>query len=168
MRIVAVVFVAALTTPVLAESDDSSYPVMPDTPSGLGDPTAIVCRAPQPLSGSGTMGPKICMHNNVWERLSLTGQDLAADGKSVFRRPTVSDPAGDGNPDAVTCRSPVALTASRTRFGPEVCLTNHQWKDLAAKQLRVNEAGKIVDARPTGPAAQGAIPIVSVNISPAL
>lgn len=114
------------------------------------------------------MGPKICMHNNVWERLSLTGQDLAADGKSVFRRPTVSDPTGEGNPDTVTCRSPVPLTASRTRFGPEVCLTNQQWKYLIAKQLRVDEVEQTVDARPPGPVAQGAIPVVRISISPAL
>jgi hypothetical protein len=108
------------------------------------------------------------MHNSVWARLSLTGQDLAADGKSVFPRPTVTEPTGDGNPDAVTCRRPVALTASRTRQGPEVCLTNHQWKELVAKQLRVNSAGQIVSGRMTGPAAQGVIPFVAVNQSPPL
>jgi hypothetical protein len=168
MRISTVAFLAVLATPALAAPDDASYPVMADTPSGLGDPNAIVCRAPQPLPAPGAMGPKICMHNNVWARLSLTGQDLAADGKSVFARPTVDEPTGDGNPDSVTCREPVALTASRTRHGPEVCLTNGQWKSLAAKQLRVNSAGQIVSARQTGPAADGAMPVVSVNSSPAL
>ena len=168
MRIIAIAFLAVLATPALADSDDASYPVMPQTPSGLGDPNAIVCRAPQPLPGADAMGPKICMHNNVWARLSVTGQDLAADGKSVFARPTVSDPTGEGNPDAVTCRQPVALTASRTRHGPEVCLTNQQWKNLAAKNLRVDSTGQIVSAQMTGPAAKGAIPVVSINQSPAL
>jgi hypothetical protein len=168
MRMISIAFLAVLATPALAVSDDASYPVMPITPSGLGDPNAIVCRAPQPLPGSGAMGPKVCMHNSVWTRLSLTGQDLAADGKSVFARPTVTDPSGDGNPDAVTCRSPVALTASRTRHGPEVCLTNHEWKTLAVRQLRVDSAGQIVSARMTGPAAEGAIPVVAIEHSPPL
>jgi hypothetical protein len=168
MHIITMAFLAVLATPALADSDTSSYPVMPDTPSGLGDPDAIVCRAPQPLSGSGVMGPKICMHNSVWARLSLTGRDLAADGKSVFPRPTVTDPTGDGNPDTVTCRGPVALTSSRTRHGPEVCLTNHQWKGLAARQLRVDSAGQIVSTRMTGPAAKGAIPVVAIEQSPPL
>ena len=166
MRILPLAFVALLASPALA--DDAAYPVLPDTPSGLGDPDAIVCRAPQPLAGSGVLGPRICIHNSVWARLSLTGQDLSADGKSVFARPTVNDPTGDGNPDSVTCRAPVALTASRTRHGPEVCLTNQQWKNLAARQLRVNSAGEIVSARPNGPVAMGAIPYAVVERSPPL
>jgi hypothetical protein len=168
MRTITVACLAVLATPAMAAFGDPSHPVMANTPSGLGDPNAIVCRAPQPLAGSGQMGPQICMHNNVWARLSLTGQDLAADGKSVFARPTVDQPTGEGNPDSVTCRTPVPLTASRTRRGPEVCLTNGQWKDIAAKQLRVNEAGVVVSARQTGPGANGAIPILSVDRSPAL
>ena len=51
MRILTIACLAVLATPALADSGASSYPVMPDTPSGLGDPNAIVCRAPQPLSG---------------------------------------------------------------------------------------------------------------------
>jgi hypothetical protein len=168
MRTCTIALLAVLATPALADTGEASYPVMPITPSGLGDPNAIVCRAPQPLPGSDAMGPQICMHNSVWTRLSLTGQDLAADGKSVFARPTVADPSGDGNPDAITCRRPAALTASRTRHGPEVCLTNHEWKDLAAKQLRVDSAGNIVSTRMIGPAAKGAIPVTAIETSPPL
>jgi len=162
MRMLSLALLAFLATPVLAASDDASYPVMPETPSGLeGDPSATVCRAPQPLPGSGAMGPKICMHNNVWARLTMTGQDLAADGKSVFKRQAVADPTGAGNPDAVTCRKPAAITASRARRGPEVCLTNRHWKDLAANQQRVS-------TRMTGPAALGEIPVTAIESSPPL
>jgi hypothetical protein len=171
MRMLPLALLALLATPALVPAwadPEEAYPVLPDTPSGLGDPNAIVCRAPQPLPGSSALGPKVCMHNNVWARLSLTGQDLSADGKSVFPRPAMADPTGEGNPDAVTCREPVRLTASRTRRGPEVCLTNHQWKDLAARQLRVNSAGQIVSTRMTGPAALGEIPVVAVEMSPPL
>ena len=113
------------------------------------------------------MGPKICMKNDVWVRLSLTGKDLSADGKSVFERPTVVEPHGDGNPDAVTCRRPVPLTVNRLRFGPRVCMTNGQWKDIATKHMMVNSAGEIL-MRPTGPVADGAWPVTSVERSPPL
>jgi hypothetical protein len=172
MRMLSLALLALLTTPLLTTSafavpDDPSYPVLSVTPSGQGDPNAVVCRAPQPLPGSG-MGPKICMHNDIWARLTMTGQDLAADGKSVFERPTVAEPTGNGDPDAVTCRRPTDLTSSRTRKGPEVCLTNRHWKDLAAKQQRINSAGQVVSTRMTGPVADGAIPYANIESSPPL
>ncbi|HWU54902.1 MAG TPA: hypothetical protein VN175_05320, partial [Rhizomicrobium sp.] len=116
---------------------------------------------------SGDMGPKICMQNNIWVRLSLTGKDLSADGKSVFDRPTVEQPTGDGNPDAVTCRRKVPLTATHLRFGPVVCLANKQWKEIAEKNMVVNSAGEIV-RRPVGPSADGAFPVTTVEMSPPL
>jgi len=166
MRLLAIAVLALFATPALAVPDDPSYPVMPDTPSGMGDPAAVVCRAPQPIS-SGQMGPKICMQNEIWVRLSLTGKDLSPDGKSVFDRPTVDQPKGEGNPDAVTCRSRVPLTATRIRFGPKVCLANKQWKEIAEKNMIVDSNGEIL-MRPIGPAADGAFPITSVNRSPPL
>jgi len=166
MRLIALAAFALLATPALAVPDDPSYPVLPDTPSGVGDPNAVVCRAPQQLP-SGDMGPKICMQNNIWVRLSLTGKDLSADGKVVFDRPMVEEPNGKGNPDSVTCRRPVPLTASHIRFGPKVCLINQQWKDIAAKNMLVDSAGDIV-RRPVGPSADGAFPVTTVNRSPPL
>ena len=166
MRALAFALVALFATPAFAVPDDPSYPVMPDTPSGLGDPNAVTCRAPQALPGGG-MGPKICMKNDIWVRLSLTGKDLSADGKSVFERPMVEQPTGRGNPDAVTCRRPVPLTVSHIRFGPRVCLTNQQWKDIAAKNMLVNSNGDIV-MRPVGPPADGAFPVTAVEQSPPL
>jgi hypothetical protein len=167
MRMLSLAILALLTTPAFAVADDPSYPVLPVTPSGQGDPDTVVCRAPQPLPGSG-MGPKICMHNDIWARLTMTGQDLAADGKSVFVRPTVAEPTGNGNPDAVTCRRPTDLTSSRTRKGPEVCLTNRHWKELAEKDQRINNAGQVVSTKMTGPAADGAIPYANVESGPPL
>jgi hypothetical protein len=166
MRLLAFAVLALLSTPALAVPDDPSYPVMPDTPSGLGDPAAVVCRAPQPLP-SGGMGPKICMQNEIWVRLSLTGKDLSADGKSVFERPAVDEPTGEGNPDAVTCRRKVPLTATHIRFGPKVCLANKQWKEIAEKNMLVDSNGEIV-MRPIGPSADGAYPVTTVNRSPPL
>lgn len=167
MRLSAALLALLLTSPALAATDADNAPVMSDTPSGLGDPEALVCRAPQPLP-SGGMGPKICMHNNIWARLTQTGKDLSADGKSVFERPTTSEPSGSGNPDAVTCRRPAGITASRTKRGPEVCLTNQQWKNLASENKRVNSAGQIVSTRQTGPSSADGIPVVTAEMSPAL
>jgi len=164
MRMLPLLFLALLATPALALPDDPSYPVKPDTPSGAGDPNAATCRAPQALP-SGGMGPKICMKNEVWVRLSLTGKDLSADGKSVFDRPSVISPNGNGNPDAVTCRKPIPRTASRTAFGPQVCLTNGQWKEIAAKNMSVDINGDVV-MRPVGPAGEGAFPITAVDRGP--
>jgi hypothetical protein len=166
MRALAFAVVALLSGPAFAVPDDPSYPVMPDTPSGTGDPNAVTCRAPQPLA-SGGLGPKICMKNEIWVRLSLTGKDLSADGKAVFDRPSVEQPTGDGNPDAVTCRKPVSLTATRIRFGPQVCLTNAQWKDIAAKNMFVTTMGDIV-IRHIGPPADGAFPVTTVERGPPL
>ena len=166
MRAVTLVVVALFSTAAFALPDDPSYPVMPDTPSGTGNPNAVTCRAPQPLPSGGS-GPKICMKNEIWVRLSLTGKDLSADGKTVFDRVAVEQPNGEGNPDAVTCRKPVPLTATRVRFGPRVCLTNAQWKDIAAKNMFVNSMGEIV-IRPVGPPGDGAFPITTVERSPPL
>jgi hypothetical protein len=167
MRLLAAALIAFLATPALAATEDPNAKVLAVTPSGEGDPEAITCRAPQPLR-DGALGPKVCMHNNVWARLTVTGQDLSADGKSVFLRPTVADPSGGGEPDAVTCRRPAQRTASRTNVGPEVCLTNRHWKNLAADQKRVNSNGQIVSTRVYGPAGSNGIPVVAAEMSPAL
>jgi hypothetical protein len=166
MRALTLAAFAVLSTPAFAVPDDPSYPVMPDTPSGTGDANAVTCRAPQALPAGG-MGPKICLKNDIWVRLSLTGKDLSADGKSVFERIAVDEPKGNGNPDAVTCRKPMPLTASRLRFGPKVCLTNAQWKSIGDKKMVVTVMGDIVK-QPHGPAADGAFPVASVNQGPPL
>ena len=164
MRVLPLLFLALLATPALAIPDDPSYPVKPDTPSGSGDPNAVTCRAPQALP-SGGMGPKICMKNEIWVRLSLTGKDLSADGKSVFDRVSVVSPNGEGNPDAVTCRKPIPRTASRISFGPQVCLTNGQWKEIADKGMSVDINGTVLK-RPVGPAGDGAFPVTAVDRGP--
>ena len=72
-----------------------------------------------------------------------------------------------GNPDAVTCRRPVPLTANRMKTGPRVCLTNGQWKDIADKYMVVDSGGEIL-MRPTGPVAAGALPMTRVERGPPL
>jgi hypothetical protein len=161
---------ALLASLSLLAARASDLPVLPETPSGQGDPDAIVCRAPQALPQPGALGPKVCMHNNVWLRLTMTGQDLSADGKHVILRPTVEEPTGAGNPDAVTCRRPVAITASRAKHGPEVCLTNRHWTELTAQQKRIASNGQIVSTRINGAGGSGpdGIPVVAADVSPPL
>ena len=169
MRLLTTALIVFLTSPALAALDDANAPVLAVTPSGDGNPDAVTCRAPQAMPGGG-MGPKVCMHNNVWARLTMTGQDLSADGRSVFLRPTVANPSGAGDPNAVTCRRPMPSTASRTTAGPEVCLSNRRWKDLAREDKRIDKDGQVVSTRIYGPGGAGpdGIPVVSASVSPAL
>jgi beta-lactamase regulating signal transducer with metallopeptidase domain len=59
---------------------------------------------------------------------------------------TALDPRGDGDPDAVTCRTPQALPSSRLT-GPEVCKTNRVWAQLRADGKDVSPDGTITAAR---------------------
>lgn len=152
MRLFPLIALSLVATPAFAQMNTDNAPVLPFTPSGYGEPEAVVCRAPQPLPGGG-LGPKLCMRNSVWLKLTDTASDLSADGKTVFARETVADPSGKGNPDAVVCRRPTPTTASRTELGPTVCLTNKYWSDLASQQKRVNSHGVIVSTKAIGPTA---------------
>ena len=109
--------------------------VMPDTPSGAGDPDTVVCRAPQRAEGSGQPGPQVCRQNSEWWKLAMTGKDLAPDGRTEIDRPTVASPTGEGDPDAVTCRAPKSLA--------RVCQTNRFWANLIKNHQTID--GPTVD-----------------------
>jgi beta-lactamase regulating signal transducer with metallopeptidase domain len=55
------------------------------------------------------------------------------------------DPRGNGDPDAVTCRVPQQLPASRLP-GPEVCQTNRFWAALYAEGRRLGPDGLTLTA----------------------
>jgi hypothetical protein len=55
------------------------------------------------------------------------------------------DPRGNGDPDAVTCRVPQQLPASRLP-GPEVCRTNRFWAALYAEGRRLSPDGLTLTA----------------------
>jgi len=134
---------SAVAAPVTVPADAM---VMPDTPSGKGDPNSIVCRAPQQFAGSNEMGPMRCGYNWEWWQLTTHGKDLAADGKTVIDRLLVANPKGDGNPDAVTCRKPKPIPGTRLKYGPEVCQTNQFWADLNKNSKIVDANGDVVSA----------------------
>lgn len=157
MRIATVFLFAALpVAPALAATEpqagEMTGPTLAFTPSGYGDPEAVVCRAPQKLENGEGMGPKICMHNRVWILLTQNATDLAADGKSVIRRPVVEEPHGNGPAEAVTCRKPATITASRTWRGPIVCLQNREWASLYEQHLTLTSDGRLASTRMNGPA----------------
>jgi hypothetical protein len=117
--------------------------VMANTPSGAGDPNAVVCRAPQQIPG-GQSGPQVCLHNNEWWKVAMNGKDVAPDGKTLIDRPTVDNPKGDGDPDAITCRTPQFV-----RSGPpiKICRLNSFWADLIKNHLMFDERGNVVPRR---------------------
>ncbi len=130
-------------------------PVMrPDTPSGVGNPDTIVCRAPQPIADSGQLGPKICGANREWWQLTAHGKDLAADG-TVIDRPMEWSPKGHGNPDAVTCRKPKSLPEPGFHLGPEVCQTNQFWADLVKRNQKLDARGVVIGGPSMVPAIGG-------------
>jgi hypothetical protein len=129
----------AFAVPAVPAAIPADPVVMPDTPSGTGDPNTMVCRASQRISDGDQLGPKICGYNHEWWQLTAHGKDLAPDG-TVIDRPMEWSPKGHGNPDAVTCRKPKSLPEPGFNLGPEVCQTNRFWADLIKNH-------KIVDAR---------------------
>jgi hypothetical protein len=77
-------------------------------------------------------------------KLAMNGKDLAPDGKTLIARPTVDNPKGDGDPDAVTCRTPVEIIDSTSRFkrrGPAVCRTNRFWADARMHHTVIDAYG---------------------------
>jgi hypothetical protein len=127
-----------------APSDTATKPVvMATTPTGAGDPNAVVCRAPQPIAG-GQSGAQVCLHNYDWWKVAMNGKDIAPDGESLIDRPTVKNPRGDGDPDAITCRTPQFLSR-----GPlvKVCRLNSFWADLTKNNQMVDAYGNVVSRR---------------------
>jgi len=121
--------------------------VMANTPSGAGDPNAVVCRAPQSIAGSGQLGPQVCLHNNEWWKVAMNGKDVAPDGKSLIDRPTVDNPKGEGDPDAITCRTRKVVshwTDRVTQYGPVVCRLNSFWADVIKNHQMIDPNGKVV------------------------
>lgn len=102
--------------------------VMANTPDSGGYPNTIVCRAPQRIANSNQFGPEACGHNYEWQKLALNGKDLAPDGKTLIPRATVNNPKGYGDPDGVTCRTPLFAF-----MGP-MCRTNRFWADYEPEQ----------------------------------
>jgi hypothetical protein len=117
-------------------------PASAETPTGAGDPGGIVCRVPQPVAG-GQLGPQLCLHNSEWWKLAANGKDVAADGHTLIDRPTVVDPKGEGDPEAVTC----TLRFATSGLQRKVCRTNRFWAEAARNHQQIDGWGQVVMRR---------------------
>ena len=108
--------------------------LLTDQPTGSGDPDAVVCRQPERLPGSQTMGPGLCRKNTYWFELWIRGKTLSADGKGILEPTTVQvvevTPDGVGTPDQVVCAKPQHQSASRL-LTPTRCFRNAYWAQLS-------------------------------------
>jgi hypothetical protein len=69
---------------------------------------------------------------------------LAALGGSALAQPAKtysSYPTGEGDPAAITCRPPMALSDTRLK-GPEVCKNNAEWAQYAKDGMTVSPDGR--------------------------
>jgi hypothetical protein len=134
--VVGALFASLLFSPQAFAAAFSSHATdavtVPTTPIGAPDSKTIVCRVSQPTA-SGQIGPQSCGPNNEWWNLAMSGKDLAADGKTLVDRPTVANPTGEGDPDAVTCR-----TSKLAMHGP-ICQTNRFWADLIKNHQTIDK-----------------------------
>jgi len=126
-----------MTAPTDTGTNDA---VVANTPSGVGDPNAIVCRAAQRIAGTDQFGPQACGHNYEWWKLAINGKDLAPDGKTLIDKPTVANPRGEGDPQAVTCRTPKFV--DRGPLVP-ICRTNRFWADIVKNRQVVDARGEV-------------------------
>jgi hypothetical protein len=139
-------------TSALPSSATARPVVVSNTPTGAGDPNAIVCRAPQPITGSDQSGPRVCLQNFEWWKVAMNGKDIAPDGKTLIDRLTVKNPKGEGDPDAITCRAPQILDNGATiaRYSPVVCRPNSFWADAIKNHQVVDVNGKLQRRGPEG------------------
>jgi hypothetical protein len=100
-------------------------------PTGLHDPDALTCDAPQLVTLAKAVGQKICVQNSMAATFGETG--ALKPGGTVVR--SISDlslsqnPTGKGDPDAVICRQQQQLTGERFN-GPIACARNDFWARL--------------------------------------
>ena len=79
------------------------------------------------------------------------------DGNTIVDRVT-SDPTGNGNPDTVKCRLPQDIGGPSLHirhYGPEICLSNRVWSELARNHLRITEDGIVTAEVPVTPPNTG-------------
>ena len=69
---------------------------------------------------------------------------------------TVANPKGNGDPDAITCRTPRDIAGPSLHihhYGPAVCATNKVWADLVKNRKEVDANGDVVSVLPMIPSA---------------
>lgn len=113
----------------------NSQPPAGPLATGVHDPDALTCDAPQLVPLAKAVGWKTCIQNSMVATFSETGR--LSPGGSVIR--SLSDlpmsrdptPTGAGDPDAVTCTVPTR-SAGSVQLGPIACAHNAFWAKLDA------------------------------------
>jgi hypothetical protein len=109
-----------------------------DLPSGVHDPDALTCDAPQLVPLAKAAGWRICVQNSIVATFSETG--ALSPGGTVVRSfsdlPMSRDLTGAGDPATVTCLPQPAFSGSAS-LGPIACAHNDFW-------VRLNVAGCIL------------------------
>jgi hypothetical protein len=85
-------------------SDRSTWPTVQGTPAGEGNRREFTCRAPQQLTDSRVLGPKICRRNGTWAALRRMGKDISPDGRTIIdlnAMPSINPAACDKNGSAI-------------------------------------------------------------------
>jgi hypothetical protein len=103
-----------------------------DMPSGVHDPDALTCDAPQLVPLAKAVGWKVCVQNGMLPVLSETGA-LSPGGpvvRSFADLPLSRDLTGAGDPATVTCLPQPAFSGSMS-LGPLACAHNDFWVRLS-------------------------------------
>lgn len=71
--------------------------------------------------------------------------------------PTVADPTGKGDPDAVTCREPQPVRSEMAmrifHEGPTICRTNRFWAELIKNHMIFTANGALVTRQEPTPSS---------------
>jgi hypothetical protein len=97
------------------------------------------------------------MINLIGSSVVLAVPISPVDGNTVVDR-VMSNPSGNGNPDSVTCRIPQDTGGPSLHirhYGPEICLSNRVWSELARNHLRITEDGIVTGDIPLTPPNTG-------------
>jgi hypothetical protein len=102
-------------------------------PTGIHDPDALTCNAPELVTLAKAVNWRICVQNSLVATLGRDGGlNLGGTAVRSYSDLPISElPTGEGEPNAVTCESAQLLSGTRSR-GPIVCAHNAFWAKLAA------------------------------------
>jgi beta-lactamase regulating signal transducer with metallopeptidase domain len=125
--------VAALQLLPIQQTTPAAAVTSNDLPSGVHDPDALTCDAPQLVPLAKVAGWKVCVQNSIVETFSETGA-LSPGGRivrSFSDLPISRELKGAGDPDSVTC-VPQPAFSGLPLLGPIACAHNDFWVKLNA------------------------------------
>jgi hypothetical protein len=116
-----------------------------DLPSGVHDPDALTCNAPQLVPLAKAAGRDVCAQNSIVAALSETGLSLGGKPvRSYADLPISRQPLGDGDPDAVTCWEGVRERTGPRTSGPIACAHNDFWAKLNVRGCILSPNARVI------------------------